>query len=167
MTDHGRPDGPIAESSKETSGEPPLRLRACDEEDLAIFSAMLQDALVAVAEMAFLPEERRFVLVANRFCWERSGAELERVLTGIAFSGVRSVRTQGFRRCEADRILEILALHRQEGAVVIEFAGGGCLCLEVESILCHLEDLGEPWITPWKPKHPLDESNGGGGTGAG
>src|SRR5207244_12488326 len=45
----------------------PLKLRAEDEEDLAVVSAILQDALVPIGEMAYLPEEQRFVLVANRF----------------------------------------------------------------------------------------------------
>ena len=36
----------------------PLKLRAEDEEDLAVVSAILQDALVAVGEMAWLPEEK-------------------------------------------------------------------------------------------------------------
>ncbi len=48
----------------------PLKLRGEDEDDLAVISAVLQDALVAVGEMAYFPEEARFVLVANRFRWE-------------------------------------------------------------------------------------------------
>ena len=54
----------------------PLKLRAEDEEDLAVVSTILQDALVPVAEMAYLPEEKRFVLVANRFKWEAPPAPL-------------------------------------------------------------------------------------------
>jgi len=48
-----------------------LKLRAEDDEDLAVVSAFLQDALLPVAEMVYLPAEQRFVLVANRFMWER------------------------------------------------------------------------------------------------
>ena len=47
-----------------------LRLQAREPDDLEIVSAMLQDAVIAVRDMAFLPAERRFVMVANRFRWE-------------------------------------------------------------------------------------------------
>ncbi|MBV5335567.1 DUF2948 family protein, partial [bacterium] len=48
----------------------PIKLRAEDEEDLAVISACLQDAILPVAEMCFERAARRFVLVANRFKWE-------------------------------------------------------------------------------------------------
>ena len=56
---------------------PPLRLRAEDAEDLAVLSACLQDALVAVRDLAYDPGAGVFVLVANRFRWENchSGAK--------------------------------------------------------------------------------------------
>lgn len=47
-----------------------LKLRAEDEEDLAVISACLQDALVPLTNIAWLKDEQRFVLVANRFRWE-------------------------------------------------------------------------------------------------
>ena len=47
-----------------------LRLKARDADDLQIISAALQDAIVAVGDMAYLPDEQRFVLVVNRFKWE-------------------------------------------------------------------------------------------------
>jgi hypothetical protein len=51
----------------------PLKLRAVDADDLAVLGACLQDALVAVQDMRFLGAENRFVMVANRFCWEKLG----------------------------------------------------------------------------------------------
>jgi hypothetical protein len=53
----------------------PLKLRAFDAEDLQALAACLQDALVTLADMAWIPAERRFVMVANRFCWECGGAQ--------------------------------------------------------------------------------------------
>jgi len=151
-------------SNPETPSDPEtrarLKLRAEDTEDLAVIAAVLQDALVAVGEMAFIPAEGRFALAANRFRWEcRRGDEtgpFERIVTGISFETVRSVQTRGFRRSEGERILEILTVRQEENAILIEFSGNGCLRLEVESILCHLEDLGEPWQTQWRPHHPID-----------
>jgi hypothetical protein len=138
-----------------------LKLRAEDEEDLAVVSAFLQDALLPVAEMVYLPEEQRFVLVANRFMWERPPTDkkgrCERTLTGIAFDGVTAVQVRGFERTQSDRILQVLAVRSAPGAIIFEFSGADAMRLEVGRILCHLEDIGEPWPTPWRPRHPLDE----------
>ena len=49
---------------------PPLKLLAKDEEDLSVISAHLQDSLVVFADMDFLSEEQRFLLVVSRFRWE-------------------------------------------------------------------------------------------------
>jgi len=151
-------DKPTRGGAGEIAG---LKLRAEDDEDLAVISTVLQDALVPVGEMAFLPEERRFVMVANRFVWERppidGGKRYERTLAGIAFEDVAAVKIRGFDRADPDRILQILAVRAVPGAVVFDFSGSDSMRLEVGRILCHLEDLGEPWPTPWRPRHPLDE----------
>ena len=49
-----------------------LKIIARDAEDLAVVSACLQDALIPLNEMRYLPQERRFIMVANRFRWERA-----------------------------------------------------------------------------------------------
>ncbi|HZS83409.1 MAG TPA: DUF2948 family protein [Stellaceae bacterium] len=138
----------------------PLKLRAEDEEDLAVISAILQDALVAVGDLAFLAEESRFVLVANRFRWEMKpgdgGKRFERTLAGLAVEGVRGVKLRGFDRRDPDRILEILAIRREDGAIIIDFSRAASLRLETDRIHCRIEDLGEPWPTPWRPRHPLE-----------
>ena len=45
---------------------PDLKLIALDAEDLAVISAHLQDAVMKVGDLAFLPREKRFAAVANR-----------------------------------------------------------------------------------------------------
>ena len=144
-----------------------LKLRAGDLDDLAVMSAILQDALVTIGEMAYLPEESRFVLVANRFRWEpeAGGARknFERTLSGLCFDGVKSVQRRGFNPREVDRILSLLAIRvggsadpaAKPTAILLEFAGGSSVRLEVTDLLCHLDDLGEPWPTRWRPKHPV------------
>jgi Protein of unknown function (DUF2948) len=136
-----------------------LRLLARDEEDLAVISAILQDALIPVSEMAYLPEERRFALVANRFRWEappdRPREKLERRLTGLSIGGVSAVRRRGFNPGDPNRILALLALRWVAGALQLDFAGGASIQLETAEILCHLDDLSEPWPTRWQPRHPL------------
>ena len=141
----------------------PLKLRAEDPDDLAVISACLQDALVVVGDFAFAPDERRFIFVANRFCWEcgpRLAADeggYERILCGMAFEDVSAVAYRGFRRGDGERILSLLAIRPQlgdgGGTVVLEFAAGASVRLEVDRIRCRLRDLGEPWPTPWLPDH--------------
>ena len=143
-----------------------LKLRAADGEDLAVISAILQDSLVTIGEMTYLRDENRFVLVANRFRWEPQAGQVpkkgERVLTGLCIDGVKAVSRRGFSPRESDRILSLLALHAEgEGAqasLILNFAGGSSVRLEVEQIMCHLDDLGEPWPTRWRPKHPVADA---------
>jgi hypothetical protein len=147
---------------------PALKLRAVDNDDIAVISTILQDALVAVGEMIYLPEEERFVLVANRFCWEmppggEARASLERTMTGLCVDRVTSVQRRGFSPRDEDRILSLLAIRPDSletpTALILDFADGISVRLEVERVMCHLDDLGEPWPTRWQPKHPVAESD--------
>ena len=145
-----------------------LSLRAEDADDLAVLSACLQDALVLVGDIAYVGEDRSFVLVANRFRWERSEraahgeAGNERILSGVLFGGVTSVAYRGFRRGDSERLLVLLAIRAEpnpEGAaILLEFAGGAAVRLQAADIDCRVRDLGEPWPTPWRPRHETDEA---------
>src|SRR5215469_15719302 len=80
-----------------------LKLRAEDADDLAVISACVQDALVAVHDLAFVPEDQTFLLVANRFRWERALRPVhgesghQRTLCGITFGAVTGASYTGFR----------------------------------------------------------------------
>jgi hypothetical protein len=161
-----------------------LKLRAADEEDLQALSAILQDALVPVSDMAYLPEERQFVLIANRFCWEcaegRGGpapdedSELEppdialrnepfeRVHAGLCFENVERVRSRDLDLRERGRILSLLTMLKEEDQIFLLFAGGGVIELTVDSVRCRLEDLDEPWPTRWRPTHADEEEHAAG-----
>jgi hypothetical protein len=143
-----------------------LRLRAEDAEDLAVISACLQDALVAVRDLAYDRDARTFMLVANRFRWEGSGLAaqgrlFERTLCGVVFEAIDEVAYRGFRRSEEDRILALLAIRpifgASGGTIDLEFAAGAAIRLTAAAIRCRARDFGEPWPTVWQPGHPLDE----------
>jgi hypothetical protein len=144
-----------------------LSLRAEDEDDLAVLSACLQDALVMVGDIAYAGEDKSFMLVANRFRWERGERSAhgekghERVLSGVLFGGVTGVSYRGFRRGDSGRLLVLLAIRAEpseEGAaIVLEFAGGAAVRLRAARIDCRVRDLGEPWPTAWRPRHEMDE----------
>ena len=144
-----------------------LKLRAEDADDLAVISACLQDALVAVRDLAFAPQDHSFLLVANRFCWEHrvvpesSEVGYQRTLCGLTFQAVESVSYTGFSRGDDQRILSLLAIRPQrdggQHAIRLEFSGGAAIRIEATRILCHAQDLGEPWPTQWQPRHDVDE----------
>ncbi|MFQ6018737.1 MAG: DUF2948 family protein [Kiloniellaceae bacterium] len=168
-------------------GAGPLKLRARDVEDLQAMAACLQDALVPLSDVAYLKPDKRFVMVANRFRWETGadrapasprtaaapggdarfeasgaaagdGPRYERVNCGVCFDRVRKVRARGLELGRRDQILNLLTINAEPGAVTLIFSGGGAIRLEVSEIRCHLEDLGEPWPTHWRPAHPADDA---------
>jgi Protein of unknown function (DUF2948) len=144
-----------------------LRLRAEDSDDLAVISAVLQDALVAVRDLAYDPGGRSFILVANRFRWEGceaagESAVYERTLCAITFDEIDGVAYRGFHRTEEDRILALLAIRalpaRAGTRIDLDFAGDATIRLTAAAISCRARDFGEPWPTAWRPGHKLDEA---------
>ena len=134
-----------------------LKLRAEDEEDIRVISAILQDAMVAVGDMAYVEEDRRFILVTSRLRRESASAGLERIRCGVWFDEVETARRQRFSPRDAERILVLLAIRSDGGNVLrIDFSGGAGIRLEVGRILCHLDDIGEPWPTRQAPRHPVE-----------
>ena len=90
----------------------------------------------------------------------------ERVNAGLCFEKVRQVRTQKLDFRDKDQVLSLLTVEARPQSLTLVFSGGGLVRLEVGAIACFLEDLGEPWPTPWLPLHDR-EDGGAGETGAG
>lgn len=149
----------------------PIKLRAEDAEDLKVVSTVLQDAIVPIGEMCFLPRQGRFVLVVNRFKWEsvEDGRSLlgptaedehlfpfERTHCAVRFENVTAARARGIDVKDRRQILELLSLEVVEDGVSLHFAGGGCVHLLASGWHCLVEDLGEPWPTSCRPCHPLE-----------
>lgn len=146
-----------------------LRLKAEDDEDLTVFSTILQDAVLPVGDIAYLPDQKRVALVVNRFCWECCPDEQaikgeplqQRVLTALVIDHVTGVKSQGIDRKKRDHLLEVLAVQRvADGAgheIDILFSEDQALRVSVERIGARLEDLDEPYPTAFRPKHRLDE----------
>ena len=66
----------MSDARFEDGREAPLNLGALDGDDLKVLAALAQDAVFPGSEMQWLPKERRFALLLNRFRWEdRAGAE--------------------------------------------------------------------------------------------
>lgn len=140
----------------------PLRLMAADADDLKVISACLQDAVAKVGDFAFLPGERRFAFVANRFLWEAGGDKRAgpfwRARAGAHFDDVRSVKRLNLRAEPKDAVVELLAIRFEPGedgagVIILDFAGGGAIRLGVDAINAELHDISEPWRTQSKPTH--------------
>lgn len=136
----------------------PLRLLAQDEDDLAVISAALQDAVAKVGDINFEPKARRLTLAFNRYRWEADGGE--RVRSALQLAGVLSFQTRKIRRGAPDAVLEILAMTFEPGeapggVVTLSCAGGGDLRASVECVDAVLADVSQPWPTPRKPAHEL------------
>lgn len=142
-----------------------LRLIAMDAEDLAVVSANLQDAIVRVADMAWLPAENRFALVASRFDWVAAGAgRCERARCGLHFDFVRNVRLTGFDQTKKNRLLNLLGMtfsagEVPSGTVEIVFSGDAAVRLEVDCIEAQMRDLGVRWKARARPGHELTDAD--------
>ena len=143
----------------------PIKLRASDEEDLAVISAILQDSVIAMDEMTFLKEECRFAFVANRFRWEDANRDkplegdiiYERVNCGICFDTVTAVRHNGLNQAKKAQIISLLSIVAKEEFIDLAFSAGITVRLQVKKILCHMQDLDEPWPTQRRPSHPFGD----------
>lgn len=145
---------------------PDLKLIALDAEDLAVISAHLQDAVTTVGDLAYLPRDRRFVALANRFDWMdalRQGAgdkdAFNRRRAAIRFERVLGAQVQGLDLAEKGRALSLLAISFDAtslpaGHVTLHFSEGGAVRLQVECIEVGLTDLGAAWEAESKPQHP-------------
>jgi hypothetical protein len=144
-----------------------LKLIALDQDDIAIVSTHLQDAVVKVADIVWLPSEKRLVLGLNRFDWEACGCEdpcYKRRRTALRFERVMSVRCRNVRSSQKDAVLNLLAVEFDEadapaGAVTLIFSGGAALRLEVECLECELADLGPTWDARGRPVHQVDAAD--------
>jgi len=143
-----------------------LRLRAEDEEDLAILSAAAQDALFRMRDASFDAKARRFTVIMDRFRWEGAAGPgpYERIKAGLSFDGVQAVKSLKVRRDLPDAQAWLLAVEFDPepeppgGAIRLVLAGGGEIHLTVECVDAALAEAGEPWRTPRKPNHSREDT---------
>lgn len=157
----------MTDASFEDGADQPLRLRAESAADLAVISALAQDAVGRGDRIAWTPRTHRFTLLLNRFRWEdagaarRQGRPLERVQGLLAIDAVLRARSLGFDPTDRARILSLLALAHVPGAgedpgrLRILLAGGGEIALDVASLAVTLQDVSRPYeaVTRQQPRH--------------
>ena len=150
-----------------------LRLLARDKDDVAVLSALLQDAIIPGVDMEFNRKTNQFILVANRFCWEIPPLDgvtsidgklvHERRLCGICIRHVTAAQHHNWPDMRQDALFNLLALRHvdmaeQEGEGVclqFEFSGGSSLRLLTDEIDITLADLDAGNPTSFQPAHDV------------
>ncbi|UXU73931.1 MULTISPECIES: DUF2948 family protein [unclassified Paracoccus (in: a-proteobacteria)] len=147
----------------------PLALMAEDAQDLAVISALVQDAVLTAGDMSYDGRRRQLALLVNRFRWEdadharREGRPFERVRAVLLVSDALRVQSDGIDRKDRDLVLELLALRwlpdtDGTGRLLLEFAGDGTLAVDAECLNVELRDVTRPYAAPsgQAPQHSLD-----------
>lgn len=153
----------------------PLRLRACDPADLEVLSTLLQDAILPGDDMQYDAAAKRFVMVVNRFCWERDpmsgvlneagGPVFERSLCGIQFHHVTKVLQTAMPSDRKTTLFNLLTIGYGEaaqmpenkaaehGVIDIVFSGGGAIRLLVDRLNVVAEDMEMARPAMVQPSH--------------
>ena len=146
----------------------PLRLLARDSADIEVLSTLLQDAIVPGVDMLFDRERKRFIFIANRFCWERPAiAEVtgekgepvrERSLCVVRIEGVQRVLQNNIPARRDKELFNLLAVICGDGVenetyVDLMFSAGTTVRLLVEIIEVAATDVEEARPTTSQPKH--------------
>ncbi|WP_281299803.1 MULTISPECIES: DUF2948 family protein [unclassified Iodidimonas] len=146
-----------------------LKLMAHSPEDLGIISAALQDSVLRVGDMAWLPGQHRFAAVANRYRWEkiagreqkaRKSGRGQRVRAGLHFDGILKVQVKNIALDQPDQVIALLAIELEPGAdgsavINLIFAGGAHIRLDAECVDAVLSDLSDDWPALRVPDHNL------------
>ena len=143
-----------------------LKLIALDTDDLEVISTHLQDAVVNVGDIVWLRSEKRVVLALNRFDWEAASVDhpqYQRRRTALRFERVNGVKCRSVQPKDKDAVLNLLSVEFQPsdapaGVVVLTFAGGAALRLEVECLEAEIADLGPAWATKRCPAHAVEQA---------
>lgn len=159
----------------ENEGAGQLRLLARERGDIEVLSALLQDAIILVEDMVFERESKRFIIVANRFCWDLSPVEgvttqtggpvFQRRLCGVQFAAVKRVRQTGLPVDRRSGFLNLLAITTPDldsdtdPALLIDllFSGGASVRLEMDEIHVQVEDIDAPQPTGNQPLHEITD----------
>jgi hypothetical protein len=138
-----------------------LTLAAEDAEDLEIIAARLQDAVTLVKDIVWMPKSRRFAGIFNRFKWEEMKTKGNlRVRARLYFDDVKSVQSVNVNRDKPDTVLSLLTIsftpngaEDPSGTVLLVFAGGAEIRLDVESLEAGLTDVSGDWAALGRPDH--------------
>ncbi len=141
-----------------------LKLLALDREGLSVISAHAQNTCVRRSNMAWFPRQHRFVVAGMRYDWvgAKTGPA-ERVSSVLRFDRVLKVSHLGLTHAEDDT-LNLLAVTFEKtdppaGMIILAFADGALLRLNVECVEVELCDMGLRTAAEACPGHALSDAS--------
>jgi hypothetical protein len=163
----------MTDASFSDAAEQPLRLMAHGADDLPVLSALVQDGVARVGDIAWMKGRRRAALFLNRCRWEdeadakAQGRPFERVRAVLLVEHVTAVRASGIDPADVERIVSVLSLgwtatsadpEDPSGTLHIALAGGADLAIDAEYLDLRLEDVTRPYAanSGKAPRHDVD-----------
>jgi hypothetical protein len=153
----------------EDGEEKALNMGAFDKRDLEVLSSLIQDSILPVGEIKWLPSSKKLAFLINRFRWESQKSalskekNLERVRSLLLISHVKSVSSSGFSVKQKDKILSILSISFDgdeggPGNVLFILSGNEGIRVNVDALELNLRDVTMPYIAPsgLLPEHKID-----------
>ncbi len=141
-----------------------LKLIANNKEDLKVVSAYLQDSILTVGDIAFLKQNKTFVMIVNRFMWEdvEKGVfrQSKRIRCAVKFEEVIKVESKNINQKNKNKPLECLAIKCKSAfdetyEIKIFFAGNSIMTIISEIIEVAIQDLGRSWNVKHTPIHKI------------
>ena len=139
-----------------------LKLIGNNVEDLKVISAYCQDSIVKIKDIAYLKENKIFIMMLSRFMWEdiEKGIfrKYKRIKSILKFDFIESVLAKNINQKWKNINLELLAIrsnYNQDNMYDINliFSGNGILLLKSEEIDVILDDQEYFWEVKHSPKH--------------
>ncbi len=139
-----------------------LRLKATDDEDLEVFSGLLQDAPMPLSEVTHLAEDACFAALFRRYLYEHvqdqdSAEQLQEIDCALVFEGVRTAEAWDIGGLGGRGSVELMTIVSEPipggVSITLVFHGGGHIRLEADAIAGRLVDIGEPTKAARRPRH--------------
>ena len=129
-----------------------MKLNAIDTEELKIIATVLQDGLIEVNDVKYLPSIRTFIVMITRFMWEEKivNKTNNRTKAVLVFEDVLAVHSKNIDQMDKAKVLELLTFnfyYNKSENIEIEllFNNDATIKLETEVVQAKLEDQGESW----------------------
>ena len=129
-----------------------MKLNAIDTEELKIIATVLQDGLIEVSDVKYLPSIRTFIIMITRFMWEEKivNKTNNRTKAVLVFEDVLAVHSRNIDQMNKTKVLELLTFNfynNKSKNIEIEllFNNDATIKLETEVVQAKLEDQGESW----------------------
>jgi hypothetical protein len=141
-----------------------LKLIGKNIEDLKTISAYSQDSIVKIKDIAYLKENKIFIVMLSRFMWEdlEKGVfrNYKRIKSVLKFNFIENVLAKNINQQQKDRNLELLAIksnHNQNNLYYTSliFSGNNIILLKSEEIDVMLDDQEYFWEVKHSPKHRI------------